>query len=172
MTKRRRWIRIALGIAGAAVAAIWIAAETLVPPWLRGTVERLASRATGRTLRIAGPFDVSFSLAPRVTAGDVRLGNAPWGSEPSMVRAGPVTIVVDLASLGSGPARVRELEIANARLLLGAGGDGRGSWVLAPEPAAQRPPEPARRPPVAFEHAAIRGLELVYRPHRRAAIRS
>jgi uncharacterized protein involved in outer membrane biogenesis len=163
MTRRRRRVLIALGIAGAAAVAIGISAETLLPPWLRGTAERLASRAIGRELKIAGPFDVSFSLSPRVTAGDVRLANAPWGSEPFMVRAGRLTMVVDLVSLWSGPVRVRELEIANARLLLEADREGNGNWVFAPGPESRRPSDPAKRPPVAFEHVAIRGLELVLR---------
>jgi uncharacterized protein involved in outer membrane biogenesis len=164
MTKRRRRILIALGIAGALVVGIWTGAETILPAWLRGTAERLASRAIGRDLKIAGPFDVSFSLAPRVMAGDVTLANAPWGSEPSMVRAGRVMVVVDLVSLWSGPVRVRELEIANARLLLEADGDGRGNWALGRVPASRGPPGPARRPPVVVDRAAIRGLQLVLRP--------
>jgi len=163
MTKGRRRILIALGIAGTVVVSIWIGAETLLAPWLRGTVERLASQAIGRDLKVAGPFDVSLSLAPRVTAGDVRLANAPWGSEPSMVRAGRVTIVVDLVSLWSGPVRVLDLEIENAHLLLEADGDARGNWVFAPEPAPEPVPDPVKRPPVVLEHAAVRGFELVFR---------
>ena len=72
-------------------------------------------------------------------------------------------MVVDLVSLWSGPVRVRELEIANARLLLEADRDGNGNWVFAPGPESRRPSEPAQRSPVAFEHVAIRGLELVLR---------
>jgi uncharacterized protein involved in outer membrane biogenesis len=163
MTKRRRRILVGLGIAGALVAAIAIGAKALLPPWLRGEVEELATQALGREVKIGGPLDVSLSLSPRVTAGDVRLANAPWGSEPSMARVGRLTVVVDLRSLWSGPVRVRDLEIENARLLLEADGDGRGNWVLATAPARQRPSEPAKRPAVTIEHAAIRGSEMVHR---------
>jgi uncharacterized protein involved in outer membrane biogenesis len=163
MARRRRRILIALVIAGTAAAAIRLGAEMLLPPLLRGTVERLATRALGRDLKVAGPFHVSLSLAPRVTAGDVRLANVPWGSEPSMVRAGRVTMVLDLWSLVSGPVRLRDLEVEDARLLLEADGDGRGNWVLAPAPAPRRAPEPAKRPPLLLDHVAIRGFELVVR---------
>jgi uncharacterized protein involved in outer membrane biogenesis len=168
MTKRRRRILVGLGIAGALVAAIGIGAKALLPPWVRGKVEKLATQALGRDLKIAGALELSISLAPRVTAGDVRLANAPWGSEPSMLRVGRVTLVVDLRSLWSGPVRVRDLEIENARLLLEADGDGRGNWVFATGPAPQPPSGPAKRPAVTFEHAAIRGFEMVHR-HRPGA---
>ena len=163
MTKRRRRVLVALAVMGAVAAAIGIGAATLLPGWLHGAAERLASRTLGRELSIAGPLDVSFSLTPRVTARDVRLANAPWGSEPSMARVGRVTVVVELLSLWSGPARVRDLEIENARLLLEADGAGGGNWVMGPDLTAKRPPEPARQPALVLEHVAIRDFELVLR---------
>ena len=169
MTTRRRRTLVALAIAGAAIAATVIVATTLLPPWLRGTVERVASRALGRELEIAGPFEVSLLWRPRLTAGDVALANAPWGSEPSMARVGRVTVVFDLASLWSRPLRVRELEIEGCRLLLEADGEGRGNWVLAPRPASSRPAEAGQGPPVVFDRVAVRDVELVYRPRPGAA---
>ncbi len=169
LTKRRRRILIAVVVAGAAFAAAWIGAGAVLSPWLRGTVERAASRALGRDLRIAGAFDVSFSLAPRVDAGDVRLANAPWGSEPSMVRAGRVTLVVDLLSLWSGPVRLREVEVESAHLLLEADAAGRGNWVFASGPAVNGPEGPAKPPPVVLEHATIRQLHLAFRRGPEAA---
>ena len=162
--RRLRRILVALGIATAVVAAIWIGAKTFVPPLLRRTVERLASQALGREVNIAGPFNLSFSLAPRVTAADLRLANAPWGSEPWMLRVGRATVVVDLLSLRSGPPLVRDVEIENARLLLEADGAGGGNWVFASEPASSAPhTERPKGPPVAFERVAIRGLEVAFR---------
>jgi len=167
--RRRKRFLIALGVATAVVAAIWIGAKRFVPPLLRRTAERLASQALGREVNIAGSFDVSFSTAPRVTAADLRLANAPWGSDPWMLRVGRASVVVDLLSLRSGPPLVRELEIENARLLLEEDGAGGRNWVFASEPAPSGPrAEQPKGPPVAFERVAIRGLEVAFRSHPKA----
>ena len=56
-----------------------------------------------------------------------------------MIQVGRVTLVVDLLSLWSGPARVRDLAIEDARVLLETDAGGQGNWVLAPEPSPERP---------------------------------
>ena len=56
MTQRRRRILVALAVACAAALAIAAGVRTLLPSWLRGKVESVASRALGRELKIAGPF--------------------------------------------------------------------------------------------------------------------
>jgi hypothetical protein len=51
----------------------------------RGLVERLASGALGRELRIAGDFSPDVGLTTRLVATDVTLANPPWTLEPAMV---------------------------------------------------------------------------------------
>ena len=163
MTVRRRGTLTALAVAGVGIVLIGIAAEVFLVPWLRGEVERIASRALGRELKIAGAFTVSFSLTPRVTAADVRLANAPWGSEPSMLRAGRVAVALDLVSLLSEHPRLREVKIEAAHVVLEEDGRGRGNWVLAPEPPASEPSQARKRPQLVLERVVVRGLELVTR---------
>jgi hypothetical protein len=157
---RRRRLVIAFGIACAITAALWLRGEAL----LGAVVERIATRALGRDLRIDGPLDLSLSRAPRVTARDVRLANASWASDPTMIHVGRVTIQVELASIFSGPVRVLDLELDETRVLLERGGDGGGNWTFGAgkKPAAPEP-GPRKPPPVVVERAAIRGFELSYR---------
>lgn len=162
MTGRRRKILGWLAASLAALVAILFAAQEFGPSWLHGTVERIASRKLGRDVSIAGRFDLSLSWTPRLTAGDVSLANAPWGTEPAMVRFRRLMVVVDLASLWSGPIHVRELELDGARLLLERDGDGHGNWALALAPGP--PPETPQPPRLEVDRARIRGFELVYRP--------
>jgi uncharacterized protein involved in outer membrane biogenesis len=175
--RRRKWFRISLLIAAAIAAALWISAKTFVPPMVRAIVERAAGQALGRELKITGSFDLSLSLAPHITASDVRLANIASGSEPWMARAERVTVAVELLSLWRGPPRVRDIEVGNARLLLEADGSGRGNWLFSPAPASsQSKPAPEERaaerapkaPPLVLEHVAIRGLEVRFRPEPKA----
>ena len=99
MTRRRRRFLIVIALAAGVIVAVAAGARAIAPGWLRGTIERAASQAIGRELKIAGAFDLSISRTPTVAASDITLANAPWGSEPLMVRAGHVKLSVDLLSL-------------------------------------------------------------------------
>ena len=118
------------------------AARAIVPGWLRGTIERVAGQAIGREVKIAGAFDLSLSLTPTLAASDVTLANAPWGSEPFMVRAGRIRISIDPVSLWSRPLRVRDVAIDDVHVLLETSPQGRGNWALEPKPATGQPPNP------------------------------
>ena len=145
MTTRRSRLLIVI-VLTAGVIALTAAARAIVPGWLRGTIERVAGQAIGRELKIAGAFDLSISLTPTLAASDVTLANAPWGSEPFMVRAGRIKISIDLVSLWSRPLRVRDVVIDDVHVLLETSPEGRGNWAFETKPATGRPSEPSAKP--------------------------
>jgi uncharacterized protein involved in outer membrane biogenesis len=163
MTRRRRRFVIVMALAVGAIAAAAVAARRAAPGWLRGTIERAVGQALGRELKIAGAFDLSLSLTPTLSASDVRLANAPWGSEPFMVRAGRIRICVDPVSLWSRPVRVRDLVVDDVHVLLETSPQGRGNWAFETKPPTGRPSEPFAQPAFVIERAAVRRLELVVR---------
>ena len=146
MTTRRSRFLIAIVLA-AAVIALAAAARAIVPGWLRGTIERVAGQAIGRELKIAGAFELSISLTPTLTASDVTLANAPWGSEPFMVRAGRVKISIDLVSLWSRPLRIRDVTIDEVHVLLETSSQGRVTGRSRRRRRPARPPNPPPSPP-------------------------
>jgi uncharacterized protein involved in outer membrane biogenesis len=177
VTRRRKQLRIVALVAAGILTAV-VGARI----WLHGAVERAVTKALGRKCTIAGGFDLSLGRTATVVAEDVRIANAPWGSEPYMARAGRVTLSVDLASLVSRPVRVSDVELDDIRILLET--DAGGQWNWMPEtkpapPAARTPARPAPRPaspanapvapapksgpPVVLERFALGRLELVWR---------
>jgi len=88
MTGRFARLSIVVFAVGGRLAALALSVRAAAPGWLRGAIERSASRALGRDLKINGDFDLSLSLTPSLSACDVSLANASWGTEPSMVVAG------------------------------------------------------------------------------------
>jgi uncharacterized protein involved in outer membrane biogenesis len=163
MTKRRRRLLIALGACSAVVLAVWGAVVLLVPRLVGGALEEAATRALGREVRLGAPVEVALSFPPRITARGLTLANAPWGSEPTMVRIARATVAVELASLWKGPLRVRELSIEGVRVLLEGDGAGGGNWVLALPGGPAAPAQPGAPPPVLIERVELRDLEVTYR---------
>ena len=84
----------------------------------RGLVEDLVARQTNRAFTIGGAFELEVLPSVSVVAEDVRLANAEWGSEPSMVTIGRLATEVGLWSLVSGPIHVRSLELSDVSVLL------------------------------------------------------
>lgn len=155
------WLVLALAALLLGVAAVGLG--ILLPSWLRSTIERVGSESTGRPLRIAGTFDVTFSLRPTLVAEEITVGNASWANEPEMVRIARVAGSIDLASLWNPPFRIRHLTIEGVRVHLERDPEGRGNWEIGPAPPLVPAPARASRSPVVFDRASIRDLELTYR---------
>jgi len=172
MIRRHRWLWILAVTAAIVIGAVAVGVRTFLPSWVRTRIERDGSAALGREMRIAGAFTLSLSrsLTPTLLAEGVTLANAPWGSEPFMVRVARVKASVDLASLWTSPVRIKELEIEGVRILIETGPAGRGNWSFETKPAPDppQPPEASAHPPVVFDRVAIRNLELVRRERHEA----
>lgn len=96
----------------------------------RSEIASLAEEQTGRKLELAGPLEVGYSLTPTIVAGDVRFGNASWGSDPTMFTADRVAIRLSLSGLLAGGIDVTQLDVRGATVLLETGPQGKGNWVL------------------------------------------
>lgn len=75
--------------------------------------------ATGRRLTING--DVGFTILampPRITADDVRIGNATWGSRADMIIMKRLEAEVDLLPLLMGDVAVPRLRMVGVDILL------------------------------------------------------
>jgi uncharacterized protein involved in outer membrane biogenesis len=130
-------------------------------------IESFITERTGRSFAIDGAFDLEVLPAISVVAENVRLANAGWGSEPSMVRIGRLSTVVDLWSLFSGPVEIRTLELDDVAVLLETDGDGSGNWVFREPAGAEPETEPTDSPvtevPVVLENAQLRNVRVTYR---------
>src|SRR5947209_20120414 len=103
MIGMRRTAFIILGIAGGVVALVLIGVAIAVATVdLNTLAEPLAARvrtATGRPFTLGGPIKLDLSLEPTLRLQDVRLGNAAWAHNPSMLQATRVEAQVALLPL-------------------------------------------------------------------------
>jgi uncharacterized protein involved in outer membrane biogenesis len=112
------------------VAGLGIALATFDWNWLKGPLTRRLSTHLGRAVEIRGPLAGEFSLRPLVTADDVTIANADWGSDPVMARARRVALRVDLPSLARGVVSLPEVTLSDAAVLLERDADGRDNWTF------------------------------------------
>ncbi len=140
--------------------------------WLKPRIESAVNTATGRQVQLGGAFDLDIVPSPAILLEDVRLSNAAWGSEPTMVNLGHLHARLGFWSLLSGPIRVKALQLRDLEILLEANEQGEGNWVMgapgSPERVETPPAEEsdtgsgAGRVPVIVESAELSNISLSY----------
>src|ERR1700674_4861095 len=82
---RKRMAVIFLGLLGVAVLIAASAIVLVATTDLRPLLEQYATKSLDRRLAI-GTLRIGWGNPLSVEVGDLRLTNAPWGSDPEMVR--------------------------------------------------------------------------------------
>jgi uncharacterized protein involved in outer membrane biogenesis len=121
--------------------------------------------ATGRDLVIKGDLEFVPSLVPTLAAEGVTLGNAPWGSRPTMVEVGRFEASLALVPLFSKEIQLKHLTLHDAEIFLETDKSGQGNWALDDKPAAEEPAPGASGEAPAFRlgRISIQDTRIVYR---------
>lgn len=101
-----------------------------------------ARKATGRELIIDGDIGLALLPAPALSVENVRLANAPGGSDPTMVALQALKVRVAVLPLLQGRIQVDRVDLVKPTILIEALPDGRGNWVFADE-SSSASPQPA-----------------------------
>ena len=132
-------------------------------------IEQAVSEATGRDFQIDGDLEIRALPAIQVSANDVSLSNAEWGSEPEMARIGHFSARVNVLSLLTGPPVIEEVRLKDVDVLLETDAEGTGNWAMG-EPAPEEPPAEddteggALEMPVTLRFAELDNIRLRYLP--------
>ncbi|MDH3399672.1 MAG: hypothetical protein OEM03_01760 [Chromatiales bacterium] len=129
-------------------------------------VESLASRAIGREVKIDGPLTLDLGRTVEIVAGRVRLGNAPWSPEPSMLDMRDIHLVIETRSLFSGPLRFSRIVIPQATIIVHRDADRGLNWVLTPETRKEEVAKPGRGEPglpVVVDHLDAQQVSMLFR---------
>ena len=130
----------------------------------KGRIEALVTGLLERPFAIDGAFELELLPSIALTAERVRLGNAPWGSQPQMAEVGGVSLRIGTWSLLSGPVDIRSLELKDVSVLLETNADGKGNWVFgeADEKKA-KPASGSAAVPAVIRSATVGNVRISYR---------
>ncbi|HSR62114.1 MAG TPA: AsmA family protein, partial [Gammaproteobacteria bacterium] len=96
---------------------------------------------TGRDFGIAGELQLGLSLIPTLVVDGVTLGNADWGSQPTMLKVDHFKARVSLPALLAGNITITEVILDSADILLETNTEGKGNWVFTSGEKAGKKPE-------------------------------
>jgi hypothetical protein len=124
--------RVALGIVAGVVLVIATATAILLvnANVLRKPISSYVSQALDRPFAINGDLHIKLFKHPRVEANEVSLGNAAWGSRPTMVSVERAVIAVRLLPLLHGELVLPRVELTRPDVLLEKDVDGEPNWTF------------------------------------------
>lgn len=98
----------------------------------KGVIAKAAKDATGRELTLGGDIHVGISFWPTLVATDVALANAPWGSQPEMIRIHRIEARLSLLRLLVGNVDLKQMAMIGVDLVLETDAAGLGNWEFNP----------------------------------------
>jgi uncharacterized protein involved in outer membrane biogenesis len=108
---------------------------------LKPRIAKLVEDATGRKLNLSGEVNLDFGFSPVLVVTNVTFANAPWSSQPEMIKIGKLQAQVHLLSLLFRDVEVRKIGLAGVEVLLETDPSGRGNWdLIAGESSDKREP--------------------------------
>lgn len=119
---------LALVIVAAAGTAVYV--FTLDSDDVKKLLADQVEKATGRSLKIAGPLSYELSWTPKIRAEDVSFQNAAWSEAPEMVRIGVLEADLDLNRVFDGIVIVESLFVEQASVTLERDAAGRANWEV------------------------------------------
>ena len=127
---------------------------------LKPRIARIAKDATGRELTLAGDLDVKISLSPTLTAQQISLQNAPWGTRPELATLKRLEVQIGLLPLILGRIEVKRLILVKPDIIVETDDSGKLNLEFEPSPD---PKKDKQRIPAAvfkFPPLAVREVRL------------
>ena len=146
---------------------VLLLAVVFVPsPLQKWAVERGATMATGRQVTIGEPFRLRAWPPIEISASDIKIANADWGSAPALAQVGSLDAKLDLlAYWRDGRVQVDRLVVTKPEANLEVGQDGRRNWDLGGKTAGTsdaQPGAPAAIPPFVLGDVRISDGSVAY----------
>jgi uncharacterized protein involved in outer membrane biogenesis len=121
-------------------------------------------KATGRKLEIAGDLKVNISLNPSLTATDVSLANADWGTQPDMAKIARFEAQIAVLPLILGRLDIERLVLVGADILLERNADGQTNFDFGkPKPANEKGTTGKLEIPIGAREIMVEKSVLTYR---------
>ena len=119
-------------VIGIVIVGVLLAALIAVPliDWNdhRDWIAKQVSERTGRTFAINGDLDVKLDTTPRIRAEGVTLGNAEWGSRPTMASADVLEFSISLPKLLFGQTFIPYIKLVRPDVLLEKNANDAVNW--------------------------------------------
>jgi len=122
---------LAVGLLIMLIAGVFLWLKFLDPQQASEALRAALEHATGRSVTISGPLQVTLRPLPSITVSQVTIANPDWAKSPKMVSIQRLTVRPSLRRLLLGKVLLHRINIEGVQLWLENGPDGQPSWLLS-----------------------------------------
>ncbi|MCG6944969.1 MAG: AsmA family protein [Deltaproteobacteria bacterium] len=126
-----RW-KWALGIIALSLVTLVVTAYLILVSYdynkLKPRIAQAVRDATGRELTLGGAVELAVGLSPSLVVANVMFANAPWATQPQMMKAERLEVQVRLLPLLFGDAALEGIALIGMEVLLETDAQGKGNW--------------------------------------------
>jgi len=129
---------VLIGLLAILVAIVVISGITIRLDFLRPAIERGASEAMGRSVKIQGSIELVPNLSPVVTVSGVEIGNPPVWPQNQFVSVAMARTQIDILDLLAGEISIGEITADGVVFQLISDDQGRNNWNIIPDGKDQK----------------------------------
>ncbi len=161
---RWKWILgICICLIIALLAAVYVFLDTYDYNKFKPRIARMVKDATGRDLKLGGEIDLVIGFSPALVVQDVTLANAPWGSQPQMIKVETLEAQLRLLPLLFREMQVKHIGLAGVEVLLETGPKGQGNWDFIADDSSDKSIGAFQPTEIDIDNVRIEKFQLTFR---------
>jgi uncharacterized protein involved in outer membrane biogenesis len=169
---RWKWI---VGIGVFLVMALMVTVYVLLATYdynkLKPRIARMVKDATGRELNLGGEIDLAIGFSPALVVTDVTFANAPWGSQPQMIKVEKLQAQVRLLPLLFRDVQLKRIGLAGVDVLLETNPNGQGNWDFIAGDSSARKAGAFKPKDIEIDNIRIEKFQLIFREGKTGSTR-
>jgi uncharacterized protein involved in outer membrane biogenesis len=169
---RWKWI---VGISVFLIIALMVTVYALLATYdynkLKPRIARMVKDATGRELNLGGEIDLAIGFSPALVVTDVTFANAPWGSQPQMIKVEKLQAQVRLLPLLFRDVQLKRIGLAGVDVLLETNPNGQGNWDFIAGDSSARKAGAFKPKDIEIDNIRIEKFQLIFREGKTGSTR-
>jgi uncharacterized protein involved in outer membrane biogenesis len=155
----------------ALMAAVYVFLDTYDYNKLKPRIARMVKDATGRELNLGGEIDLAIGFSPALVVTDVTFANAPWGSQPQMIKVEKLQAQVRLLPLLFRDVQLKRIGLAGVDVLLETNPNGQGNWDFIAGDSSARKAGAFKPKDIEIDNIRIEKFQLIFREGKTGSTR-
>ena len=160
---RWKWILgICVCLIIALMAAVYVFLRTYDYNKFKPRIARMVKEATGRELNLSGDLGLAVGFSPALVVTDITFANAPWASQPQMVKIDELQAQVRLLPLLVRDVKLRRIGLKGVEVLLETNPDGQGNWEFSVGQSPAKKAGASKAAEINIDNIRIENLNLTF----------
>jgi uncharacterized protein involved in outer membrane biogenesis len=136
---------------------------------LKPQIARMVKDTTGRELNLGGEVNLEIGFSPAMVVTDVTFANAPWSSQPQMIKVEKFEAQIRLLPLLFKHVALTRIGLVGVEVLLETDPSGKGNWDFIADHRSGKSAGAFTPAEIDIDNIRIRNLRLVYDPDKKGS---